>query len=82
MDIIDTYALIPLVAEDMTYYEVGKLTFDLLLILLSRIEALGGEVHQFTAFLRSHPPFYLIKDDPLEFEKLQVTQAIEQFLKV
>ena len=35
-----------------------------------------------TALLRSHPPFYLINNDPLELEKVKATQAIEEFLKV
>jgi hypothetical protein len=66
-----------------TYYEVGKLAFNLLPILLSRIKALGGsKMHEVTAFLRSHPPFYLIENDPLELEKVKATQAIEEFLKV
>jgi len=66
----------------MSYYEVGKLAFVLLPILLSRIKPLGEMVHNFTAFLRSHPPFYLIENDPLELEKVKATQAIEEFLKV
>ena len=66
-----------------TYYKVGKLAFNILLILLSRIKAFGGSlVHKFTVFLRSHPPFYLIRNDPLESEKLKAMQAIEEFLKV
>jgi len=66
-----------------TYYEVGKLAFSLLPILLPRIQALGGsQVHELTVFLRSHPAFHLIKNDPLEFEKVKATQAIEEFLKV
>ena len=39
-------------------------------------------MHEITAFVRSHPPFYLIKNDPLEFEKVKTTQAIEDFSKV
>jgi hypothetical protein len=67
-----------------TYYGVGKLAFNLLPILLSRIKALGGSerVYEVIAFLRSHAPFYLIKNDPLELEKVKATQAIEKFLKV
>ena len=66
-----------------TYYEVGTLAFNLLPILLSRIEALGGSgVPEVTVLLRSHPAFYLIKNDPLEFEKVKAAQAIEEFLKV
>ncbi|KIM44124.1 hypothetical protein M413DRAFT_375314 [Hebeloma cylindrosporum] len=30
--------------------------------------------------LRSHPPFYLIRNDPLEWEKVAAAQAIEKFL--
>jgi hypothetical protein len=68
---------------NMTYYGVGKLAFNILPILLSRIQALGGSrVHEVTPFLRSYPPFYLIKNDPLELEKFKVARAIEEFLKV
>ena len=67
----------------MTYYEVGKLAFHFFPILLSRIQALGGSIsHEVAAFFRSNPPFYFIKNDPLELEKVQATQAIEDFLKV
>jgi hypothetical protein len=67
----------------MTYYEVGKLAFNLLPILLSRIKALGGsQVHEVTVLLRSHPAFYLIENDPLEYEKVKAAQAVEEFLKV
>jgi hypothetical protein len=83
-DIFDVHTLIP--SQFMirtTYYEVGKLAFKLLPILLSKIQALGGsKVPEVTAFLRSHPPFYLIKNDPLELEKVKATQVIEEFLKV
>ena len=66
-----------------TYYEVGKLAFNLLPILLSRIKALGGsQVQEVTFLLRSHPAFYLIKNDPLELEKVKAAQAIEEVLKV
>ena len=61
----------------MTYYEVGKLAFDLLPILLSRIK--GPAVSQLHDIL---PAFQLIKNDPLELEKVKATQAIEEFLKV
>jgi len=65
-----------------TYYEVGKLAFNLLPILLSRIKALGGsQVHDVTASLQSHLGFYLIKNDPLELQKVKVTQAIEELTK-
>jgi hypothetical protein len=67
----------------MTYYEVDKLAFNLLPILLSKIKGLiRSEVHQITVFLRSHLPFYLIQNDPLELEKVKAAQAIEEFLKV
>ena len=69
--------------ERTSYYEVGKLTFNLLAILLSRIKALGGsQMHEVTALLRSYPAFYLIKDDPLGLEKVRAAQAIEEFLKL
>jgi hypothetical protein len=68
--------------QAMTFYEIGKLAFDLIPILLLRIEALGGKMHEVTALLQSYPPFYLIKNDPLELEKVKAMQAIEQFLKV
>ena len=66
-----------------TYYQVGKLALNLLPILLSRIKALGmPTTHEITVLLQSHPPFYLIENDPLQFEKAKATQAIEEFLKV
>jgi len=80
-DIVNIHTLIPR-ADGTSYYEVGKLAFDLLPILLSRMEALGGKVDEFRAFLRSHPPFCLIENDPLELEKVKATQAIQEFLKV
>ena len=82
IDIFDIYAIIPL-TEGTSYYEVGKLTFDLLPTLLSRIKALGGsQAHEVTVLLRSYPAFYWIKDDPLGLEKVRAAQAIEEFLKV
>ena len=67
----------------MSYYEVGKLPFNLLPILLSRIKALAGsQVHEVTVLLRSHPAFYLITNNPLGLEKVRVVQAIDEFLKV
>jgi hypothetical protein len=69
--------------EGATSYGVRKLAFNLLPILLSRITTLGGSrPHEFAAFLRGFQPFYLIKNDPLELEKVKATQAIEKFLKV
>ena len=82
IDIIDIHTLIPLVVGP-TYYQVGKLAFTLLPILISRIKALGGsQVHEVTVLLQNHPAFYLIENDPLEFEKVKAAQAIEEFLKV
>ena len=81
-DIVDISTLIPAV-EHTTYYEVGKLAFNLLLILLSRIKALrGSQVHEVTVLLQSHPALHLINNDPLELEKVKVAQAIEEFRKV
>jgi len=74
--------LCPLVEEGTTYYEVGKLALNLLPILLSRIKALGSQVHEVTVLLRNYPAFYLIKNDPLELQKVKAVQAIEKFLKV
>ena len=66
-----------------TYYEVGKLAFNLLPILLSRAKALGGlQMHEVTVLLRSQPAFYLIKNDPIVSEKVKAMQAIDNFLKV
>jgi hypothetical protein len=71
------------VRRNVTFYDVGKLAFNLLPILLSSITALGSStLHEFTTFLRDHPPFDLIENDPLELEKVKATQAIEKFLKV
>ncbi|KIM44127.1 hypothetical protein M413DRAFT_443169 [Hebeloma cylindrosporum] len=68
--------------KDVTYHKVGKLAFNLLRLLLSRIEILGGpEAHEVMVLLKSHPPFHLIKNDPLESEKVKAAQAIEEFLK-
>jgi hypothetical protein len=75
------HTLIP--TKRTTYYEVGKLSFNLLPVLLSRIKARGGsQVHEVTVLLRSHPAFHLIKNDLLEFEKIKAVQAVEEFLKV
>jgi len=69
--------------KNTTCYAVGKLAFELLPILLSRIKPLeSSEAHDVTVCLRTHPPFYLIKNDPLELEKAKAAQAIEEFLKV
>lgn len=66
-----------------TFYEVGKLAFNLLPILLSRIKGLGeSHVHEVTVLLRSDPAFYLIENDPLEFEKVKAAQVVDEFLKV
>ena len=63
-----------------TYYEVGKLAFDLLPILLSTIK--GSAVSQVHNILLGFPAFYLIRNDPLGSEKVKAMQAIEEFLKV
>jgi hypothetical protein len=82
-DIADIHTEIPYAFESPTYYGLGKLAFNVLPILLSRITALGGSTpHEFATFLRGHPPFHLIKNDPLELEKVKAMQAIEEFLKV
>jgi hypothetical protein len=79
IDIFDVHTKISDAFTSPTYYGVGKLAFNLLPILLSKIQALGGpQVHEVTAFLQNHPPFYLIKNDPLELEKVKATQAIEE----
>ena len=45
-------------SERTRYYDVGKLAFNLLPILLSRIKALGGsQVHEVTILLLIHPAF-------------------------
>ena len=67
----------------VTYYQVGKLAFNLLPISLSMISTLEGLGMQvILTLLQSHPPFRLIQNDPLELEKVKVAQAIEEFLKV
>jgi hypothetical protein len=82
IQIVDIHTSIPS-STRITYYDVGKLAFNLLPILLSRIKALGGsQVHEVTALLRSYPAFYLIKNDPLGLEKVKAAQAIDEFLKV
>ena len=63
-----------------TYYKVGKLVFDLLPILLSRIK--GPAVSQVHDILLGFPTLDLIQDDPLGLEKVKAMQAIEEFLKV
>ena len=81
IDISNVNTRIPPMFMNMTYYEVGKLAFDLLPILLSRIDR-GPAVSQLHNILLYSPPFHLIKDDPLGLEKVKVTQAIKEFLKV
>ena len=81
---VDIHASIPSV-KGVNYYDVqvGKLAFDLLPNLLSRIKALGGsQVHNIIVLLQNFPPFCLFNNDPLEFQKVKATQAIEEFLKV
>ena len=73
----------PIPEQGATYYEVGKLAFKLLPILLPMIKAPGGsQVPKVTVLLQSHPAFHLIKNDPLEFEKVKAAQAVEEFLEV
>jgi hypothetical protein len=80
-DIFDVHTLFS-VSRNVTFYDVGKLAFNLLSISLSRIQALqkGSQVHELTGFLQSYPPFHLIENDPLELEKVKATQV--EFLKV
>ena len=73
----------PRESKSATYYEVGKLAFNLLSISLSRLKALGGSaVQEISILLQNHLSIHLINNDPLELEKVKVAQAIEQFLKV
>jgi len=82
-EIVDVHTPVLNGYHKTTYYEVGKLVFNLLPILLSRIKALGGPyVHEAIVSFRSHPAFCLIKNDPLESEKVKAKQAIEEFSKV
>ena len=81
INIVDIHTLIPI--NYTTYYKVGQLAFTLFPILLSRIKALGGsQVYEIMVLLRSQSAFSLIKNDPLELQKVKATQAIEEFLKV
>ena len=79
IDIVDIHTTIPR-WFDMTYYKVGKLAFDLLPILLSRIK--GPAASQLHNVLLDLPIFDLIRDDPLGSEKVKAMQAIKEFLKV
>jgi hypothetical protein len=83
-DIANVHTKISYEFGSTTYYAAGKLAFNLLTILLSEIQARGGSTvwHELTALLRSHPPFYLVKNDPLELEKVKAMLAVEEFLKV
>jgi len=63
-----------------TYYEIGRLAFNLLPILLSRVH--GPAVSKVHDILLGLPTFALIQDDPLDSAKVNATQAIEEFLKV
>jgi hypothetical protein len=87
-DIGDIYKMIPghewdcRKDNDMTYYAAGKLAFDLLPILLSKLESLKGSgIQEISNVLRDHH-FQFINNDPLEWEKAKAKQAIEDFLKV
>ena len=67
----------------MTHYKACKLAFNLLPILLSRINALGGsQVHEVIVLLRGHPGFYSVKNDLLKFEKFKAAHAVEDFLQM
>jgi hypothetical protein len=79
VNIVDIHTLI-LPVEGTSYYAVGKLAFDLLPILLSKIE--GPAVSQVHDILLWHRPFYWIENDPLVWEKVKVMQAIKEFSKV
>jgi len=79
IDIVDIHTWIP-GAFYTTYYQVGKLAFDLLPILLSRIK--GPAVSQVHDILLGLTTFDLIEDDPLGSEKFKAMQAIDEFLKV
>ena len=73
------------ISEGMSYYEIGKLALNLLPISLSRVEASRkSKVHTVMVSRRRRlrVAFYLIEDDPLEFEKVKAAQAVEEFLKV
>ena len=55
----------------------GKLAFNLLPIFLSKIKALGGlHMLEVRVLLQSHPAFYLIENDPLDYVKVKAVQAI------
>ena len=78
-DIVDINT--PIRQESLnTYYKIGKLAFDLLPILLSRIQ--GPAVSQVQDILLGLPTFDLIQSDPLGLQKVKATQAIKEFLKV
>ena len=82
IDIVDIHTPI-LLEEGMTHYKACKLAFNLLPILLSRINALGGsQVHEVIVLLRGHPGFYSVKNDLLKFEKFKAAHAVEDFLQM
>ena len=71
------------VPTNVTPYEVGKLAFDLIPILLSKIKTLDRtKAHKITVLLRCRPPFQLVENDRLELEKIKAAQAIQEFLEV
>ena len=78
IDIGNIHTVIP--GRFMAYYEVGRLAFNLLPILLSRID--GPAVSKVQTILLGFPTFHLIQNDPLGLEKVEATHAIEEFLKV
>jgi len=82
-EIADVHTQILYELNNTTYYEVAKLALNLLPILLSRIKALEeSQLYEVRVLLRSHSAFHLIKNDPLEFEKVKAAQAAADFLKV
>ena len=78
IDIVDIDTLIPTeYPHSTTYYKVGRLAFDLLPILLPRIQ--GPAVSQVHDILLGLPIFHLIENDPLRLEKVKAAQAIQEF---
>jgi hypothetical protein len=73
----------------MTYYEIGRLGFDLLPLLLPRIQGPAvSHMHDILLglptfyLIQDYPTFYLRQDNPLGSEMVKAMQAIEEFLKV
>ena len=82
IDIVDIDTLIPTEYPwyTTTYYKAGRLAFDLLPILLPRIQ--GPAVSQVHDILLGLPIFHLIENDPLRLEKVKAAQAIKEFWQV